>query len=57
MDFPVGTDLLEDCHLIDARQVLLNKKKIQELKLESSNLRPDLNIYVNESLCLNYKKL
>ena len=57
IDFPVGSSLVDDCYRIDARQVLLNKKKIQELKLESINLRAGLNIYVNESLCLNYKKL
>lgn len=57
IDSPVGSDLVDDCYRKDTRLVLLNKKKSQELKDESINLRVDLKIYVNESLRLNYKKL
>ena len=39
---------------LDFRRVLLNKKKLKQLKPESLNL-PEF--YINESLCPYYKKL
>ena len=41
----------------DSRRVLLNKKKLKQLKPESLNLPAGVNIYINESLCPYYKKL
>ena len=41
----------------DSRQVLLNKKKLKQLKPESLNLPAGVKIYINESLCPYYKKL
>ena len=41
----------------DSRQVLLNKKKLKQLKPESLNLPAGVKIYINGSLCPYYKKL
>ena len=41
----------------DSRRVLLNKKKLKQLKPESLNLPASVKIYINESLCPYYKKL
>ena len=45
----------------DSRRVLLNKKKLKQLKpvchLKSLNLPAGVKIYINESLCPYYKKL
>ena len=41
----------------DSRRVLLNKKKLKQLKPESLNLPASVKIYINESLCPCYKKL
>ena len=41
----------------DSRRVLLNKKKLKQLKPQSLNLPTSLKIYINESLCPYYKKL
>ena len=41
----------------DSRRVLLNKKKLKQLKPESLNLPAGVKIYINESLCPYYKKL
>ena len=40
-----------------SRRVLLNKKKLKQLKPESLNLPASVKIYINESLCPYYKKL
>ena len=41
----------------DSRRVLLNKKKLKQVKPESLNLPAGVKIYINESLCPYYKKL
>ena len=40
----------------DSRQVLLNKKKLKQLKPGSLNLVASIKIYINESSCPYYKK-
>ena len=41
----------------NSRRVLLNKKKLKQLKSESLNLSAGVKVYINESLCPYYKKL
>ena len=41
----------------DIRRILLNKNKLKNLKPESVNLRGETKVFINESLCLYYKKL
>ena len=41
----------------DIRRILLNKNKLKNLKPESVNLPGETNVFINESLCLYYKKL
>ena len=41
----------------DSRRVLLNKKKLKQLKPKPLNLPAGVKIYINESLCPYYKKL
>ena len=41
----------------DSRRLLLNKKKLKQLKPDSSNFSASLKIYINESLCPCYKKI
>ena len=41
----------------DIRRILLNKNKLKYLKPESVNLPGETNVFINESLCLDYKKL
>ena len=64
IDAPVNTDLVEDCNCIpsedspilklsrwkDSRRILLNKKKLKQVKPESLSLPAGINIYINESL-------
>ena len=40
----------------DSRRVLLNKKKLKQLKPESINMPAPVKIYINERLCPCYKK-
>ena len=49
--------MLKLSHRKDSRRVLLNKKKLKQLKPESLNLPASVKIYINESLCPYYKKL
>ena len=41
----------------DIRRILLNQNKLKSLKQESVNLPEEANVFINESLCLYYKKL
>ena len=41
----------------NSRWVLLNKKKLKQLKPETLNLPAGVKIYINKSLCPYYKKL
>ena len=49
--------VLKLSHRKDSRRVLLNKKKLKQLKSESLNLPASLTIYINGILCSYYKKL
>ena len=41
----------------DSRRVLLNKKKLEQLKPETLNWPAGVKIYINEIICPYYKKL
>ena len=41
----------------DIRRILLNKSKPKNLKPESVNLPGETNFFIDESLCLYYKKI
>ena len=41
----------------DIRRILLNKSKLKNLKPESVNLPGETNFFIDESLCLYYKKI
>ena len=41
----------------DICRILLNKNKLKNLKPESVNLPGETNVFINECLCLYYKKL
>ena len=41
----------------DIHRILLNKNKLKNLKPEAVNLLGETNVFINESLCLYYKKL
>ena len=41
----------------DIRRILLNKSKLKNLKPESVNLSGETNFFIDESLCLYYKKI
>ena len=41
----------------DIRRILLNKNKLKNFKPESVNLPGETKAFINESLCLYYKKL
>ena len=41
----------------DFRRILLNKSKLKNLKPESVNLPGETNFFIDESLCLYYKKI
>ena len=41
----------------DSRRVLLNNKRLKQMKTEFLNLPVGVKIYINESLCPYYKKL
>ena len=41
----------------DIHRILLNKNKLKNLKPESVHLPGETNVFINESLCLYYKKL
>ena len=54
--FPKKVILKLSCHK-DIHRILLNKNKLKNLKRESVNLPAETNVFINESLCLSYKKL
>ena len=41
----------------DIRRILLNKSKLKNLKPESVNLPGETNFFIDESLCLYYKRI
>ena len=41
----------------DIRRILLNKSKLKNLKPESVNLPGETNFFIDDSLCLYYKKI
>ena len=49
--------ILKLSHQKDSRRVLLNKKKLKQLKPEFLHLPAGVKIYINESLCPYYIKL
>ena len=53
--FPKEVILKLSCRK-DSRRVLLNKKKLKQLKPESINMPAPVKIYINERLCPCYKK-
>ena len=73
IDASTGPGLVEDCHRLlskgnpgvvlksnrskNARKFLYSKKKLKGFNPESVNLPPGTKTYINEVLCLYYKKL